>query len=415
MKNIFSDLFGKGSNSGKYPQDEKGVLEYLLDTELPELMKSGDLNAVRRGDSVYISELQMSVSPSVKLMTGGNSCGAHIGFDMYSDKWEKRFYEMCSGMGKDVKSAVGMSLASFMFAFMEGIERTVSKDSPVETESEFLGKKHRWDVYISDILGTGTRENDIPDRTRLYWELLKDDIIKRLGNQNMVYVKIYAANIANGKNVIGEVRIDDIPIPELGDKVADIARRWRGKDNSLISDKQFFFIEQKETTLIQTQYSGKSGREALKKAVVKYLELFASAETQESYDSLAERAGALIGDKTLAWECFNFLPEICASHAFEDKININGNIVIRRPDGSEIKEYLHRLTDYYPLEEVFMSIMQDGIFGSNSNKIYRELISVSSIYNCIAQAEEKNASKPLSSPLTLMHMVFFADEDTVIR
>ena len=397
---------------GNYPEDEKGIIKHLIDDDLPALLAHSAFSAERRNDTLYIPELDMTLRPSVNIVKANNRCQTNIGFEMYSGKWDKRFYEMCSGMGKDVKSAVGMSLSSFVFAFVEGLERTFSKDEPIGIESEYLGGKHGWNVYISNILGTGHKEEtNTAGKTKIYWDLLKDDIIKRLGNQKLVYVKVFAANVSNGENVIGEVRIDDIPVPELGDKVCEIARKWQGGKNVYLSEKQFFFIEQKQETLIGTPYSGKAGREAMKKAVVKFLEMFNSADDEEKYDSLIERAGEAIGDEILAWECFNFLPEICASHAFDGDILINGNVVIRRPDGSEIKEYLHRLTDYYPLQEIFMDIMRENIFGEDSNKIYSELVSVSSIYSCISQAEENRSS----GPLTLMHMLFFADEEIIMR
>ena len=139
-----------------------------------------------------------------------------------------------------------------------------------ELVSEFAGEKHNWHAYKSDIVGMGNNpEGDDIDE---FWNLLRDGIIRRLGNQKFVYVKVYAAK--NGDSITGECRINDIQSRELSNIVSEIAGKWDTTDFS--SKKQFFFITQDEETYLEYPYS----EEELEDATVKAVSLFERCRLQ---------------------------------------------------------------------------------------------------------------------------------------
>lgn len=93
--------------------------------------------------------------------------------------------------------------------------------------------------------------------------LLKEDIIKRLGNQKAVCVKVF--NSALESKVIGECKINDIFVPELGDKIAEIAKKW--VTDGYVTEKQYFFIVQDDDTISDYPYAGEEGKDRLRSNV----------------------------------------------------------------------------------------------------------------------------------------------------
>lgn len=391
--------------------DAERIQNVLLDGGLSELLSWWDASEIeRRGDSLYIAPLQLIVRPVV------NDCqerAVTLVFYMYSELWEKQLLEVSAGMGKDTKNALGFALSSFIFSFMEGLKYAAEHSEPRITESSFAGHTHRWETYLGNVVGTGKKiEQSENNHAAFYWELLKDDIIKRLGNQTMVYVKIYAAKV--GSEIIGECRIDDIPVPALGKKVAETVKTWGLPDdnNIFVSEKQFFFLVQQSETLLDLSYRGMAGYEKIKADVTEYLRLFQAMKTQEDYDNLVNEAKKVIDDPLLCEECFAFLPEICARIAFQDKISFGDEAYISIENGETVQVCLSQITDYPILCNVIDDLFSNCAFGDATNELYENLILYSSIFNVISKMHEKGETSFQVDDFT---QVFNMPEDFILR
>ncbi len=340
-----------------------------------------ELKSETRGDSIYIPELEMSIKPLVFEIRDRM---VSLGFDMYSDVLKTSFFECSVGLGGDSSSAYGMAIGTFAFSFMQGLKVLADNDVKYKITSEFAGHSHSWSVYESNIVGTAI--NVEQQKISKYWELLKDDIIKRLGNQKVTYVKIF--NSKNDSTVIGECRINDIAIPELGDKVAEIARKWDSQ--GFASQKQFFFIVQDDNTIADYPYAGKEGQEKLRSNVVEYLKIFSNIKSKEEYDNIIETTAAVTGDKTLANECMCFIPEMCAEKYFEDTFICGDHFDIAYPDGSVVPSYKCQLSDYIPIKEAVFHTFSSGILGEHTNRVFGQMVEMSSLNNIINQVKKEN-------------------------
>ncbi len=329
---------------------------------------------------VMIPEWKVAVSPKVGQVSH-QSVVLH--FYLYFPEWGRTVYECSAGMGNDLKQAFGMAVSSFLFSIMDGIGAMVDKDSPRLIETEFAGKPHKFEVYLSNIVGMGQSPRTAPD---IYWEALKEDIMERLGNQTFCFVKIYGAKGIG--QVTGECRIDDVKSDVLSAKVAELVKDW--DVGQFASHKQFILICQKEETLLPYPYSGPEGQERFREAVLKAAVMFHEADTQELYDSLSTRLAQEIGDVTLAQECCAFLPELCAQNAFEE-VSYSETLKIVRGEAAAVTCYKSQLADYRPMWDVLSTAFQERIFGEDTDKIYEEYISVSSTYDVIRRAQEKGS------------------------
>lgn len=364
------------------------ALDHLLDT-LHELLESP--NRIE-GKRLFLPEWNLTITPEIRQATENS---AVINFYLSSPQWDRDLFECCAGMGSSLKQAMGMATGSFLFSFIQGISLMEKKTDGEAVETVFAGKPHRWQVYVSNVVGMG----DAPklDSATVYWSALKDEIVKRLGNQKLCYVKIYGASI-NGE-ITGECRINDMESKELGAMVAKMVEKWNVK--GFASHKQFFFIRQDEATALPDAYSGIEGQKLLKSKIKTAVEMFHASKEQEQYDTLTERMGRALGDETLAAECFSFLPEICAENAFGE-MTWPESVEIRVGDQPPVTCYKVQLADYWNIHRLLFELFQEGVFGEETNIIYQEYISVSSIYGVVRQMMESDGKLKKEGKLTML-------------
>lgn len=360
-----------------------------------------------RDGKIFCPEWDITITPVIDQL---EQQMAVLNFYISSPDWEEPLFECCAGVGKDTDTAVGMAVGSFLFAFMQGIAVMQREEDGIPLESEFNGNIHRWSVYKSNVVGNGENtDDDAKAITNVYWDLLKKHIAKRLGNQKMCYVKIYAAKAigTDDEQITGECRINDVPSAELGALVGEIAAKWEVRQFS--SQKQFFFIKQDPATHLPYPYSVNKIN-VLREKVKTALDLFGGIQTQDDYDNLPDKLLAALGDKTLTEECFSFLPEICAEHAF-GQIAFSEELQFSTKSGT-IYVYKNQLADFYPLGNLMFGLFDSGVFGEHTNDLYKLLISLSSIGSGVQQLREKG--KELEG-CRMAALIFNVSEDFEIR
>ena len=390
-----------------YKDDDIIVVDFKTPEDVREFILNEGIiyKSERQGDSLYIPNFDLLLTPNIEQMS---NTGIGIEFNMYIKKLDKYLYEYSSGMGGDITTAVGMSMSSFLISFMNTFEIMYNKCNPINITTEFAGNEHNWDVYLGNVTGMGTPgEDGKGSSATYYWDIIKDDIIKRLGNQKMVYVKIYAARLP--ENSIGEVRFDDVAIPELSEQVRKLAEKWNVEQFG--SEKQFIFIEQNPSTITPRQYDGPEGRKKMRDYVLEYLKMFKNTTSKEQYYNLVKDFGDKIGDKVLANECFGFLPEIATIRALGDQIVVSDQIQFSLPDNKTLMTYSTQLSDYLMMENCLIDIIRSRELGEETKKVWEDLICKSAIYNVFVQAQE--AKGKITPKLTTV--LYNVNNDFVLR
>ena len=383
-------------------ENAQEIQEYILTEGLPEFLT---FKCERRSKSLYLPQIDMTITPEVQQIQNNN---VGIGFNCYLGDKDKPLFEYSAGLAGDIKSAVGISLTTFLMTFMNGIDSMYNKIMPREFTSEFAGREHKWNAYLSNVAGMGKKEDDSDiDVATFYWDILKDEIIKRLGNQKLVYVKVYAAKYP--QETVGEVRIDNVAIPELGKIVEQHAAKW---NTSFASDKQFFFIEQDESTILPDPYEGTGGRAQIRSKMVDYLILFEGATTREKYSRLVDDAADRIGDRTLAQEFFSFLPEIAAMHALGGRLKFSDMAEFNFADDTTKRVYLSQLSDYTKIDLCLGDILSKGDFGDETDKVWKDLLGMSSVCNMVEKVKQGGSRLEDLSPVK---MIFNVSEGFELR
>ncbi|GKX60270.1 DUF6348 family protein [Leminorella grimontii] len=345
-------------------------------SKLHELFEESEI----RGNEVHFPDWNVTVKPSISELKEG---AANLSFYVTSPVWEAALYECCVGMGDSQEKAVGMALGSFAFGMMSGI-RHMMKDMSnscghcgCEMEakslmSEFVGHHHEWRVYEGDVvtMGDGHKES------RSFWSLISEKIAQRLGNQRMCYIKIYGCKF--GDQTIGECRFNDVVCSELSEVIANYVADWEVEN--FMSQKQFIFLAQEESTLIPYPHSASQIANFTKEAI----ELFKNSQSNEDYQQYLPRLAERISDNDLAQELSMFLPEMCAESAFEN-ITYKDQVTISVRD-RQMTVYKSQIASYYPILRALHAEFGNGTF---TNELYNDYISISSIYSVICDAKEK--------------------------
>ncbi len=355
--------------------------EKALDFYLNGLLHGGLQDEDRvEGNAILLPRQGIRILPQVEQIS---QRGAVVNLWLEAPQWGKRLFECSVGMGSSPSQALGLSASSFIFSFLEGVMRMEDRVEPRELETLFDGKTHRWELYPSNIVGLGSAPQP---EGQVWWELLGEDIQRRLGNQRVCYVKIYGAKVDG--QVTGECRVDDIKSEELSAKVAQAVERWPA--GQFASQKQFFFIRQQEETILPYPYEGAEGERRLRGALGEAVRMFMACRTEEDYDQYSQRLGERIGDETLADECLTFLPELCAANAFP-QLQAAETVEICREGRPPETVYKNQLADYYPLWTLLLQLFQEEELGADPDAIYREYVGYSSTCNVVRQMEQQGS------------------------
>lgn len=334
------------------------------------------------GDTIFLPKWQARLFPRVDQLSPRS---AVLSLWMEAPQWGRELYECSAGMGQSPSQAIVMAADIFLSTFIQGLWRMEERMEPRHLTTAFAGRTHRWEVYPSDIAGLGAAP---APEGQPWWDLLGEDIARRLGNQKLCYVKIYGARMQG--EITGECRIDDIKSEELSQAVARVVEKW--PEAQFASQKQFIFLRQAEETTLPDPYLGPEGRNRLRAVVTRAAELFRQCRSEEDYDSYTRRLGEEIGDMTLAAECLSFLPELCAENAFQ-QLQVAETVEIRRDGLPPEVVYKNQLADYYPLRSALQAIFTEGIFGTReeNNALYRKYIGYSATGGVVQQLRQQGS------------------------
>lgn len=367
---------------------------YIIE-ELRDIYKSQ--GSFVSGDRVILPSVNVAVMPEVYQLKENV---ATIGYHIYSPEWKNEIFEVSSAMGADSKTAVGMAQGSFIYGIMETVQAMMNDVNPREADSDFLGL-HQWKVYLGNIVAMG-KEVTV-DNTEIYWNILKDEILKRIGNQEICYIKIYAANSGDGKFVTGECRINDTKIDSLSQIVEEIAKTWHNKN--FASHKQFFLLKQEGETLKEYPYNNADIQDAVQKAMLLYQKVTKEGKQQYYLPALAE----LLKDKILAQDIYNFLPEILAELSIE-KVKFSESVQMNIR-GHVFTFYKTQLATYYPILNASARVLDSGIL-QNAPALFESLLNSSASVDAIKKALDDGSKL---ENLMMTDIIFNVSDDYIVR
>ena len=356
-------------NEKDFEKIETEDLNYYLIENIKEMI--GEESEIR-DNTLFIPEYSLSIRPQI---TKSDSNMAVINYYLYSENWDREIFECSASMGENRKQALSLAEQGFIFGIMSGIKYMMKDEFFKEIKTEFNGS-HSWKMYSSDIVAMG----DVPETINPseIWGIIENEIPKYLGNQKISYIKVFAAK--NKDDITGECRINDEPIKELGELIAQYISKWNTENFGL--KKQFFFAVQDDKTYIPYPYT----EEQIEKFVLETADMFEKVETEKDLDDMLQNFGDKIGDYDLAEELMGFIPEICAERAFPN-INYPEKVIIYMGENKKIEVNKSQIASYYMIKKAVNHMIDHGHI---MKELYHKFIGISSAYNVIFKALEKD-------------------------
>ena len=391
------EYWKKEYGDGRELNEEK-TLQYILNYCLHGSFETED---ILEDDHIVLPEWHISIYPEIAQLKKEMVI---ITFNLESDEWGRDLVEHYPAAGKTVQQAVSMACSGFLLSMMSGIAAMKLKRKPLELTTSFAGNEHKWQVYLSNVLALGQPPR--PETPDFYWNMLKDDIAKRIGNQRMCNVKIHVAR--SHSKISAECRINDIPVPELGEKLALYAKDW--KENQSGSHKQYFFLKQELSTLQFYPFETEQIEEFTQAA----MRMFHQVKTQEDWKRLPYQIEKMTGDISLATELYLFLPQMCAENGF-NKMKFPDTIEFffgDKPTDRHEVVYTSQLASYDTIRQCLFWNLRNQIFGNETDRLYQELVSVSAPFRTLQQAKEQGKPYPDG---TLFRTGFRVDDTYKIR
>lgn len=357
--------------SCEYEEIDLNDEEYII-KDLQKILN--DVDTEIQNGSLRIPEWRLSIRAFIE---EHSEQSAILYYYLNSPEWDQQLFECSVGVGSDFNHAFGTAQGGFVFGILNGVNKLMNGDAFSSVQSSYAGTAHRWGVYQSNLIAMGETPKETGNTQ--FWNLLKEDILKRIGNQKLCYVKVYGAK--NGDQITGECRINDISIPELCQKVADFVQKW--DTEKFGSQKQFFFLRQTEETYTSYPYT----EQQIYDYTVGAAKLFYECDQEDDYDRLEEKIQNLTKDSSLATELYLFLPEICAESAFE-RVPFPETVMFQRPGQDSECIYKTQIKSFYAIKNALFSAFDRDAFDGHTNDVYRICALYSASAKIIHQAME---------------------------
>lgn len=360
--------FGEG-----LPLDEDRTLEHILKFHLHNNFEVVDQV---EDDHIVIPSWNISIYPEI---TDLKEDAVAITFNVECPDWDRDITEVSAAKGKNPAMALSIACSTFMLSLMHSISLMAKKQNAVDMETEFVGKKHNWKVYRGNLLAGGEAQKI--QNFNLYWDALKEQLSKRIGNQKLCYVKIFA--VKNGEQFKGECRINDVRIEGLSRIVAEIAKSWDISGYGV--HRQFFLFQQEEATTQPYAYDA----ETLEDYARESIRLFGSVQSKEDALALPGKITALVdGDATLARELQLYLPMAAAEQAFI-KLAYPETLTFEFPDKRKETVYRSQMASFHTIQRALHWALHYKVFGQDTDRMYQMLVSASPLFQFVQKSEKE--------------------------
>ena len=357
--------------------DADKTLEHILNCHLHNNFEVKD---EVREDHIFLPSWNISIYPEI---TELEKDSVVVTFNVECPDWDRDLVEVSAAKGKNPAAALNIACTSFMMSVMNTISLMAKKMNAVKLESEFDGSKHSWNVYRGNLLAGGEAQSI--NHFNLYWDALKGELSKRLGNQKMSYVKIYVSK--TGDTVRGEVNINGIRVESLSRMVMNIAQSWKFDGYGV--HRQCFVLMQDEATLQPFPFDQETIEDMTRETVRLYAEVKDIESAKALPGKLLELCG---GDAVMAKELQLYVP-IAASELFYKKLaypeTLTFDIV-----GRQAVVFRSQMATFHTIQKHLYWALQHKVFGEQTQSIYHHLVSASPLFQFINKSEKEGNPVP---------------------
>ena len=324
--------------------------------------------SVIKEDELYIEDIDLTIKTQLAQLKNGI---AQVVFILKHELFQEEIVETIAGGGPTSDEAMKSAAIGFVDSAFSVIQEAIKSEKGHAVIVKIAEKENHFKLYQGQVKVQGSKKQDIPMD---YWALLGDEMIKRIGNKRVYFIKVYVAK--TDSEIMCECRINGVVYPYLTGMLKQVASEWE-IETKLYAEKQCFVLIQDESTYKPYPLTKKE----VDQLVLSSLLLYRQCNNQADYDSLKEKIIKMCNLPSLAEELFSLIPEMFTEVIFNE-VTYFDNIVLDKA-GESIALSKHQLTAYDWIYSMVERTIRAGYF--EKEQVDR-IISCSASLNCINQA-----------------------------
>jgi len=205
-------------------------------------------SAVLGGDLVFVN---WNVSTKITITDKKIENSSIVITEKYiisSPEWDREFVDYCCSMGQNEEELIANATKNAAYGILTPVFMYNNGDITSIEKSFYEDVEHMWNVYAGSTILIGSK-NDIPKLPdpNYYWDGIKEEVLKNLGNQKTSFVKIFMCNIGNGE-IAAECTLDNELLPDASDILFEYVKEWNAKNYCTF--KQYILISQDRKTYV---------------------------------------------------------------------------------------------------------------------------------------------------------------------
>ncbi len=349
-------------------------------------------------NSILVDDIEIRIE--VAGMNEGNGMfSANIQYYIFSPLLETPFFEVSVGLAGTAEAAIQNSVVTFMTSSYCSWRNLLKGEYEYQLESKLGDRILDWNVAV----GCGAVISSVKEMPEIKcWEVIKDKLSSMLPANRLVYIKIYLCKQPSG-DVISELRINNIICHDLSNLLKEYMVGL-SIGEGFFSNKEIYLFSQTDNSFIPYPHT----TQELYNHTYNTLKFFETADLSD--DDIVDKLSAEIGDKILAAELYNWLPEACAQN-YWNTAQYSDSIDLLIHGREPIKVYKWQLTPYHRVIDAMFELISTG---KVNGEVYKKLILQSATAGVMMQILEKNPETNISD-LSFSSMLMQFDADYKIR
>ncbi|MBC8536747.1 DUF6348 family protein [Feifania hominis] len=310
---------------------------------------------------------------------------AQVVFTFHHESFATPIVEVTAGVGADRAGALDAAAANVALGALQSVANALRGVDCETVQGSFYREKTQFLLAKSPVQTQG-RDRGEPGAGM--WDIIGDELVARLGDDPVVFVKALAARTPQG--VRCECKIDALTNPALTDILAEYAADFEPEGDFYLQ-KQYFVFR-------RLSPRGGMDRTDMETAADEALTLMADCVSREQRDALPQSMRRLAGTDGLACEFLRFLPEIVCQFSFLST-RFDDRVIVEEA-GVRTEMYADQFLSYRVLYDMVHDRLQRGeLTGEQMDRIL--LLSEGYRTICAAVRDGREPDEAEVGPVTL--------------
>ncbi|NLL04874.1 MAG: hypothetical protein GX270_03600 [Clostridiaceae bacterium] len=335
--------------------------------------KISPLNLQVNGDNekVVIPEIDTSIKAVIKGKNQqNNALMVQIDFFIQNKGFgEEGIYESLAGIGKDnnieeaISSCVDIFIKTVFNVVVEALKGNHNSNLNIETKVDGIART--WHTYIGTIQTQGFDNLEGIGNNHIY-NLLKDQIVKRLRNKRYYWIKVLITSHNDGK-LMYQCLLNNKPFLEAERVIDEYVKGWPEGGNNRI-ESQYIVIRQSDKSFTDNRQKDIEKENFIKECTQYAISVFENYGPEDSVEGLVNKISEFTKDINLAWELFWFIPAIYCRLVLSGP-NYTDTVILVLPDDRRIFGKLYDYEAYVVGVDIVIKKLQDNQSQENIKKI----------------------------------------------